>query len=190
MEPEFDGHPIKTVRPIIAVGREVTELPAQCSDSGSGNPDGGGYANESDATGVPVGGGVGVRPLAAQSDTAEITGRVVDASGAVVPAVAVVVRNDETGVKRQISTGDAGIYTVPLLHPGLYSITAQKEGFRPITRTCIELQTNQVARVDFVMEVGSVSDSVTVAAELPLLARRIPRRLVKSSTTVRSKAFR
>src|SRR5581483_638343 len=111
------------------------------------------------------------RPLAAQSDTAEITGRIVDASGAVVPAVGVVVHNDDTGVKRQVSASDAGVYTVPLLHPGRYSITSQKEGFRPITRTGIELQTDQVERVDLVMEVGSLSESVTVTAEAPLLAQ-------------------
>ena len=110
-------------------------------------------------------------PLAAQSDTAEITGRIVDASGAVVPAVGVVVRNEDTGVKREISASDTGIYIVPLLHPGHYSIAVQKPGFRPITRTGIELQTDQVARVDFVMEVGSVSESVTVTAEVPLLAQ-------------------
>src|SRR5690348_14238887 len=109
--------------------------------------------------------------LAAQSDTAEITGRIVDTTGSVVPAVLVVVRNDETGIKHQISTSDAGVYSVPLLHPGHYTLTAQKEGFRLVTRTSIELQTNQVARVDFVMEVGAVTDSVTITAEAPLLAQ-------------------
>src|SRR5579862_4146287 len=114
---------------------------------------------------------VGVGPLAAQSDTAEITGRIADASGAVVPAVGVMVRNEDTGVKRDVSASDAGIYTVPLLPPGHYSITVQKQGFRPIKRTGIELQTAQVARLDFVMEVGSMSESVTVTAEVPLLAQ-------------------
>ena len=73
---------------------------------------------------------VGSCPLAAQSDTAEITGRIVDASGAVVPAVAVVVRNDETGVKRQISTSDPGVYSVPLLHPGRSSFEARHRALR------------------------------------------------------------
>jgi hypothetical protein len=109
--------------------------------------------------------------LTAQSDSAGITGRIVDASGAVVPAVGVMVRNDATGVKRDVSASDAGIYTVPLLPPGRYSITVQKDGFRPITRKAVELQTDQMARIDFVMEVGAVTETVTVTGEVPLLAQ-------------------
>jgi hypothetical protein len=107
--------------------------------------------------------------LSAQSSTAEITGTITDTSGAAVPGVAVVVRNEETGVKRDASSNDAGSYTAPLLQPGRYSVAVQKQGFRPLTRTGIVLQVDQVARIDFALEVGSMAESLTVSAEAPIL---------------------
>ncbi len=109
-------------------------------------------------------------PLLAQSATAGITGTVADASGGAVPGVAVVVRNEDTGVKRETSSNATGTYSAPLLQPGRYSVQVQKQGFRPLTRTGIVLQVDQVARIDLVMEVGSVAENLTVTAEAPLLA--------------------
>jgi len=105
----------------------------------------------------------------AQSTTAQITGRVSDQSGAVIPAVAITVANEETGMKRQTESNDLGNYSVPLLPPGTYRITAQKEGFKPVSRTGITLQVDQTARIDFVLDVGALTETVEVAARAPLL---------------------
>ena len=59
-----------------------------------------------------------------------------------------------------------GYYTIALLPPGAYRIAVSKEGLRPVTRTGIALQVDQVARVDFSMEVGSVSEAVEVTANV------------------------
>ena len=107
--------------------------------------------------------------LKAQSTTAQITGRVSDPSGAVIPGALITVANVDTGVKRQTESNELGHYAVPLLPPGTYRVTVQKEGFRPVTRTGITLQVDQVARVDFVLEVGAVTETVEVSAAAPLL---------------------
>jgi hypothetical protein len=107
--------------------------------------------------------------ILAQTPTAEITGRITDSSGAVVPNTNVTVINRDTGVKRGSVSNDAGSYTIPLLDPGNYEILTTREGFRPISRSGISLHVGQVARIDFVMEVGAVSEVVSVTADTPLL---------------------
>jgi len=86
--------------------------------------------------------------------TAQITGRVVDTTEAIVIGTNISVINPQTGLKWQASTNESGYYAVPLLPPGQYDILAQKTGFRPLTRTGIMLEVGQVARVDFKLEVG------------------------------------
>ena len=65
-----------------------------------------------------------------QADTGRITGTVTDSSGATVPAATVVVENEGTALKRELTTTDAGHYTAPLLPPGNYRVTVQKQGFK------------------------------------------------------------
>jgi hypothetical protein len=111
-----------------------------------------------------------VAPLAyGQTATAAITGRVTDASGAVVVGAALAVTSTETGVTRETLSNDTGSYTVPLLNPGNYQIKVIKEGFRPVTRTGIELHVDQAARVDFSLELGAVAETVEVQASAPLV---------------------
>ncbi|MBI3282420.1 MAG: carboxypeptidase regulatory-like domain-containing protein, partial [Acidobacteria bacterium] len=108
----------------------------------------------------------------AQSTTAQITGRISDQSGALVPAAAITVANVNTGITSSTESNELGNYSVPLLPPGTYRITAQKEGFKPRTQTGVELQVNQTARVDFVMELGTLAEAVEVVAAAPLLAQQ------------------
>ena len=110
---------------------------------------------------------MGAHSLVAQSDRAELTGRVVDVTGAVVPAVALVIRNDETGVKNQISTNDSGTYTVPLLLPGHYSISVSAQGFKTVERSNVELQTADIKQIDITLVLGATSETVTVTAASP-----------------------
>src|SRR5512139_2650655 len=105
---------------------------------------------------------LGGTALVAQSTTAEITGKVTDASGASVPGAAITVLNVDTGTKRDTSSNEAGIYSAPALQPGNYRVTVQKEGFRPVSRSGITLTVDQVSRIDFRLEVGGVSETVDV----------------------------
>jgi len=107
---------------------------------------------------------------AGQTPTAQLTGRIADASGAVIPGAAIIVFNQDTGLKRQTESNEAGNYAVPLLPPGTYRITVEKEGFKPITRSGITLQVDQTARMDFVLEVGPLTETVEVSERAPLLS--------------------
>ena len=106
--------------------------------------------------------------LLAQTD-AEIGGTITDPSGAVIPGVSVTVTNVDTGVARATVSNELGFFIVPLLQPGNYQIELTSEGFRPIMRTGLTLHVNEQARIEFTMEVGAVTEQVTVTADTPLL---------------------
>ena len=105
----------------------------------------------------------------AQSSTATLVGTVRDSSGAVVAGVSIQIRNSSTDGHRETATTAAGDFTVPELPPGIYELTARKDGFRALRETDIELQIDQMARLDLKMELGAVSESVEVMAYAPLL---------------------
>ena len=98
-----------------------------------------------------------------------ITGEVRDSSGAAVAGAAITVRNTATNGIRNATTNEDGAYTIPALVPGMYEVKSERSGFKLATRTGIELQVQQTARVDFALEVGQVSEVVEVTSALPLL---------------------
>lgn len=104
--------------------------------------------------------------LLAQRTTAELMGTVTDTTGAVVPGAQIAVTNESTGVRRTSASNELGYYTIALLPPGAYRIAVSKEGFRPVTRTGIALQVDQVARLDFAMEVGTVTEAIEISANV------------------------
>lgn len=99
-----------------------------------------------------------------------LTGDVKDSSGATVAGAAITVRNTATNGVRNAVTNEDGVYSIPALVPGMYEVKAEKTGFKAATRTNIELQVQQAARVDFNLEVGQVSEVVEVSSRLPLLS--------------------
>ncbi len=105
-------------------------------------------------------------PVALAQQTAQIAGRVTDPTGAVIPGAEIAVNNEETGIRRETNSNELGYYSVPILPPGKYRVSVHKDGFRPITRTGMTLEVDQAARIDFVMEVGLVSESVEVTANV------------------------
>lgn len=107
--------------------------------------------------------------LEAQSTSSTVTGKITDPSGSIVPAAQISIANEGTGLRHVTTSNDAGSYVLPLLPPGRYRITVQKEGLKPMTRTGIELKVNQVARIDFVLELGAVSEVVEVTGSAPLI---------------------
>lgn len=112
-----------------------------------------------------------VAPLPITAQTfGEITGTLVDSSGAVVSGATVKVTNSATSQVRQVETNEAGNYTIPFLPPGLYQIRVEKVGFKAATRTDVLLQVADSVRVNFTIDVGSVSESIEVQESAPLLS--------------------
>jgi hypothetical protein len=104
-----------------------------------------------------------------QMTTGTILGRVTDPSGGAIPGARVTVTDTGTGLSHTFVTGSDGSYVVPYLIPGTYSVSAQKQGFRTLSKTGITLEVNQKARIDLTLQVGSLTQRVTVSTQAPLL---------------------
>ncbi len=104
--------------------------------------------------------------------TGQITGVVTDNSRAVVPGVTVEVTNQATGLSRSAVTELDGVYTIPLLNPGVYEAKASLSGFRTTVRGGVAVTVNEASRVDLQLQVGSISEQVNVQAAAPLVETR------------------
>ena len=107
--------------------------------------------------------------LSAQEYRANLLGIVTDSSGATIPEASIKVTNIETGVASSTKTNSDGSYLVPFLNPGKYSILVEMSGFKSFERSPIELRVNDRSRLDITLDVGQVTDRVTVVGEAPLL---------------------
>jgi hypothetical protein len=104
-----------------------------------------------------------------QSTTASLTGRISDSHRAVISAASVQVINTSTGIHYHGLTNQAGIYYVSDLPPGGYRIEVEKLGFIAVIESGIILHVQDALEVNFEMELGSASESVTVAGSAPRL---------------------
>jgi len=102
--------------------------------------------------------------LLAQSERGAITGEVHDASGAVIQGARVVVTNSATGVALEAATNDRGEYTFTSLQPNVYTVRAEKRGFRPTEEKGLTVAAETTVRADIKLEVGSSTQVVEVAA--------------------------
>ena len=100
---------------------------------------------------------------------ATLTGTVSDGSGAVIPGAEIVIMNMETGESYTTATNETGSYTIPFIKPGTFELIVTTAGFKQYTREGIRLDTASAVRADAVMELGEVTESVTVEADVPLL---------------------
>jgi len=98
-----------------------------------------------------------------------ITGRILDSSGAAIAGASVKTVNTGTNETNTVTTDTSGVYSIPFLRPGQYNLTVSHPGFKQSIRSNITLQVSQVAGIDVVLEVGQVSDSVTVEANAAIL---------------------
>jgi hypothetical protein len=107
--------------------------------------------------------------LAFSQSTASLEGTVTDSSGAVVPNAKVIVRNQATGEERATQTTSAGLYRVPALAVGTYSVEVQASGMQGFRANDLVLQVNRTTTEDVKLKVGSVSTEVTVTAQAPIV---------------------
>ncbi|MBC8164776.1 MAG: carboxypeptidase regulatory-like domain-containing protein, partial [Bryobacteraceae bacterium] len=107
--------------------------------------------------------------LYAQAPTGQITGTVTDPSGAAIPAAVVTATNTATNIRRETATNEDGIFNIPALPPGLYSLQVDAKGFPKQVREALELQVGQVAKVDFSVQIGNVTETVVVTGAAPIL---------------------
>jgi Carboxypeptidase regulatory-like domain len=107
-----------------------------------------------------------ISPRAALADvSARIQGTVTDPSGAVVPDVTVTITNVATGISRKVTSSSDGSYVfLSLPAPGVYTVTAERNGFKKFTALQIPLALNQIYVLDIRMELGAVTQEVTVQA--------------------------
>src|SRR5262245_37101495 len=105
----------------------------------------------------------------AQSSTAALSGNITDENGGLVPGCTVTVLNDATSLKRETSTNDSGFFTVPLLPPGTYRLTASRDGFNTVEVRDIILNVNDERSLRIQMKVGAVTEVVDVTGEAPLI---------------------
>ncbi|MBK5293584.1 MAG: TonB-dependent receptor [Acidobacteriia bacterium] len=103
-------------------------------------------------------------PAAAQILYGGLLGNVSDKSEAVVPGAEVTVTSEQTGAIRTASTSSAGIYQFPTLMPGSYTVSVKSSGFRAYTRKGVLIAANSIARVNATLELGEVTEQVTVEA--------------------------
>src|SRR5205809_2398231 len=105
----------------------------------------------------------------AQGPVGTLNGTILDQSGAVVPGAAVVAVNIATSVESKTTSTSAGAYTLPYLPSGTYTIRVSAPGFRTSTAENIILRVAQDLTVNINLEVGAVSQQVTVSDQPPLL---------------------
>ncbi len=108
-------------------------------------------------------------PCAAQVASAELSGTVLDSSGAVVPGAKVTATNLATNAARSSESGKDGGYFLTQLAPGDYTLNVEANGFRKLVQTGLSLQINQQARVDLTLQLGQMADTVEVTGQPPLL---------------------
>jgi len=107
--------------------------------------------------------------LTGQEFRSTVSGLISDAQGAAIANAKVETKQAQTGAVFQTVSGTDGQYALPFLPPGDYVITISAQGFKRFTREGIRVSTNQRIPLDVTLEIGSVTETVTVTAETPLL---------------------
>ena len=105
--------------------------------------------------------------LSAQTVTGTILGTLLDSSGSAVPNATVTVKNQDTGVVRTAATSGEGLYTMPSLLPGKYTVEVSTQGFAPVEVKNIVVNVGSNARVDVTLQVGATTQTVTVTESVP-----------------------
>ena len=114
-------------------------------------------------------GSLALSSYAQLATTTALVGTVSDTNGAVVPGAKVTAVNTGTGDTYSANTNDQGNYNIQFVRTGGYSLTVEKNGFQKLQKTGIVVEENQIVRNDVTLTVGSLSQSVTIAGEAPVI---------------------
>ena len=113
-------------------------------------------------------------PLFAQEFRGTLSGSVTDAQGAPIPKAKVVATETRTGSKSETLSETSGEYTIPFLTPGEYEIAAEAQGFKRFARAGITLSAGEHPVIDVRLEVGGISEAISVTADAPLVVSASP----------------
>src|SRR6202008_2020423 len=105
----------------------------------------------------------------AQAVTGTLLGTVTDSTGAVVSGAKVTVTHQDTGFTRTVVSDAIGEYTVPSIPTGTYTVLVEMDGFKAAALSNVDLGVDQRARIDVKLEVGAMTESVTIEATTPLV---------------------
>ena len=105
--------------------------------------------------------------VAAQTSSGVLRGTIADPTGAVIAGAAVEAANIQTGVRYSAVTNDAGVFSIPDIPAGSYTVTVEHAGFRRAVRQSITIATGELLALDTKLELGAVSEAVTIAARAP-----------------------
>ncbi|MBI4472835.1 MAG: TonB-dependent receptor, partial [Acidobacteria bacterium] len=108
-------------------------------------------------------------PGLGQQINSELRGSIADQTGARLPGVTIVARNQETGQFREAVSNEDGSYFLTALLPGMYEISAELPGFKRFNRRDVRLTVGQVTTINIQLEVGGIEETVTVIGETPLV---------------------
>ncbi|MBI4909143.1 MAG: TonB-dependent receptor [Acidobacteria bacterium] len=125
---------------------------------------------------------------AAQEFRASISGEVHDATGAPVPGVRIVAKHQATNLTYEAVSNETGRYLLNFLQAGDYVVAAEKDGFKKFVREGVKLLLSDRANVDIRLEIGTVSDSVTVSASVSELQTESAVRIATIERTILEKA--
>ncbi len=107
--------------------------------------------------------------LLAQTPSGEISGVVSDSNGSVIAGVKITLTNPATNAVREAQTNDSGLYALPALAPGIYTLRVEKAGFRAAERRNIEVLIGSANRIDLTLEVGDVTNVIEITGGAPVL---------------------
>jgi hypothetical protein len=91
-----------------------------------------------------------------------LVGNVTDSTSAAIPGARVKLDSAATGVSRETVTNESGTYRFTTITPGTYTVTVQSQGFRAFTQTGVEVSANNLTRVEVRLEIGEITEQVTV----------------------------
>lgn len=110
-----------------------------------------------------------VLPASAQVSTAELSGTLIDPSGAAITTGKVIATDIATNQDHESAVNSSGSYSIILLPPGDYRVSAEAPGFRKLIQNGITLQIAQKAKLDLTLELGNLNQTVEVTGQAPLL---------------------
>ena len=110
-----------------------------------------------------------VQNMQAQDVRGTITGKVKDASGAVIPSASIKITDPAKGATTVVTSNEAGYFQAPYLLPGTYQMTVEGRGFKRYVRQNITLRIGETIELGVQLEVGNAEESITITAEIPAL---------------------